>query len=109
MGTVVHLNGRIHYASPSTRAEMRRPKAHLALARTPRGHPVDPQPIPPDPKAPTAGQLAYDVAEDIPYTILRHVDPMQGWASSGFWQARWNVTHREVILFAQAILDGAAA
>jgi len=35
----------------------------------------------------------------IEFKVVDRLDPREGWASSEFWQARWSITHREILQF----------
>lgn len=46
--------------------------------------------------------------DKVTYRVVRHLDPTQGWATSGFWQDRWRCKHHEVLaLVERGLLDAA--
>ena len=66
--------------------------------------------IPPNsPAAPFRdGDAVYDAEEELAYRCVSNLNPLDGWAPTEFWQDRWSVDHRDVVIFAQAgFLDAA--
>jgi hypothetical protein len=100
------------WASPDIRERDRLHKKHgQTLPRTRGGAPVDIDPLPADSawKPFAAGDAAYDVNEDVVYRVVKTLNPLEGWASSQFWQERWGVEHRDVVhLVRTGLLDAAA-
>lgn len=55
------------------------------------------------PKSPyRAGTALYDREEDVAYRCVESVNPLEGWATTEFWQRRWNVDHKAVCIFVRA-------
>jgi len=55
-----------------------------------------------------SGVAARDRIEGIMYRIVRRLDPTDGWASTEFWQDRYKVRHRDIVLFVEmGYLDAA--
>jgi hypothetical protein len=57
-----------------------------------------------------AGVPWTDEYEHVTYRVLPHLDPREGWVSSEFLQARWFVTHKEILQLARhGLIDAALA
>lgn len=98
---IVHRN-RVIYQSPGTRRVKRN-----------KGTPLNSdgktdvkfaQAIPPNSRqAPyLAGVPVWDAVDRVYYRCVQHLDPLQGWASTEFWQARWNLDHKAILYFVEA-------
>lgn len=84
---------------------MRKIDYSKALPRDKDGRPVDVAfAIPSEsPKSPfREGTPVYDPEEDIAYQCVKDLDPLSGWATTDFWQKRWNVDHRAIVAFVMA-------
>lgn len=59
--------------------------------------------IPPDaPQSPfRAGVPYFDADDNIHYRVVRALDPKEGWATAGFWMARWGCTFKELCYFVE--------
>lgn len=43
-----------------------------------------------------AGVPWFDELDDVTYRVVVRLNPLDGWASSEFWQRRWGMPHRSV-------------
>lgn len=110
MPTRMKINGRVVTAN---RSYVERPKltpASKALPRDREGRPVDLAPIPAQSaQSPyRAGVAVRDSEEGATYRMVKHLDPREGWATTMFWQERWNIAHADVLRLVEVgLLDAA--
>lgn len=48
-----------------------------------------------------AGSVVFHPGDKINYRLLDCLPPLDGWASTDFWQDRWNVDHKAILAFAE--------
>ena len=68
------------------------------------GDPIDyAAAIPPESSASIfrAGEAVFHSADKIHYRVLDRLPPLEGWASTDFWQDRWHVDHKAILAFAE--------
>lgn len=64
---------------------------------------------PDDPRAPFRdGTPMKDAHEDLVYRVLDSLNPLDGWASSEFWQDRYQLEHKDIVTLVQYGLMDAA-
>jgi hypothetical protein len=64
-----------------------------------------------DPRAPFRdGTPMKDAHEDLVYRVLDSLNPLDGWASSEFWQDRYQLEHKDIVTLVQyGLMDAAVA
>jgi hypothetical protein len=82
-----------------------------ALPRSRTGEPVDcASAIPSNsPASPfRAGVALVDRESGAVFRVVHHLDPLEGWATTEFWQERWGVDHKSILTFViHGFLDAA--
>ncbi len=109
MSSRMVANGRVIHMSRDL--YVRRKPHSAALPRGPAGEPV-PSAFPIAPNSPRsifrAGVALKDREEGCTYRCVKHLDPLEGWAPTEFWQKRWKVDHKAVIAYVESgLLDAA--
>ena len=98
MSAQIICNGRVVWSTPGPRTR----RAELPVDRD--GNVLLPEAVAPgSPKSIfTVGTPHYSTADRIWFRMLPSCPPMDGWASTDFWQHRWNADHKAVRAFAVA-------
>ena len=98
MSAQIICNGRVVWRTPGP--QLRRPE----LPRDREGNVLLPEAIPPESPQSVfrAGTPHFSQTDRIWYRVLTSCPPIDGWASTDFWQDRWSVDHKAVLDFATA-------
>lgn len=93
------------------RARRRKCRRTSPLCKDREGNPVDCASGIPTTSARSpyrAGVPVTDPDEGITYRLIWHIDPLQGWAPTEFWQKRWGFDHRSIVILVEyGYLDAA--